>query len=292
MATSTYSLGTLHTTDAEFRTWGKAVSDALQAFSSTPGLVKTADTGQINWATVTRPTTSTDGGYEIYYLNDSIHGTSPIYLRVGYGTGAGSSQPRIQLTVGTGTNGAGTLTGTCLTSAAICTLSANGNATVDPSYFCVNTGFVGVALAQNTAGRPGGGFFICRTCDADGTPNSKGAVVVWFSGGVLSQSLRFEAAAAARTKETAACMCVFPQQITTGAVGANLQAFMCWCAMPDVRPIFGMCGIITANHGTSASFSVALVGTTARTYLALPNSTCGSPGLPATTGYSCAMLYE
>lgn len=98
------------TTDAKFRTWGLACSTALQA---TP-LVKTSDTGQINWASVTKPVAiNTQAGYEIYRFSDTLQSTKPVYIRVGYGSGgtASGNSPCTWVTVGTGTDGAGTITG-------------------------------------------------------------------------------------------------------------------------------------------------------------------------------------
>ena len=47
-----------HANDADFRAWGSDLSVSLGQV----GLVKTADTGQIEWVTVTRPTINTKAG--------------------------------------------------------------------------------------------------------------------------------------------------------------------------------------------------------------------------------------
>jgi len=84
MATDTRNLPAFSNTDAEFRTWGSGIAAALQAC----GLVKTSDTGQIDWATVTRPGAShTAAGYEIYRFNDSLQATKPVLIKVEYGNG-------------------------------------------------------------------------------------------------------------------------------------------------------------------------------------------------------------
>lgn len=100
------------TTDAKFRTWGLACSTALQAC----GLTKTTDTGQVNWATVTKPVainTKATSGYEIYRFADTLQSTKPVFLRIDFGSGgvASGNSPCTWLTVGTGTDGAGTITG-------------------------------------------------------------------------------------------------------------------------------------------------------------------------------------
>lgn len=106
-------------TDALFRVWGLRISQAL----ATCGMVQTADTGQINWTTITRTISSTGEsvqGYEMWRFNDSLQATKPVFMKIEYGiaiNGYGGTnnmphQPVLFVTVGTVTNGAGTLTGT------------------------------------------------------------------------------------------------------------------------------------------------------------------------------------
>lgn len=117
MTTSSVTLTFDNTSDANFRAWGSGISTALQAV----GLVQTSDTGQINWTTVVRGSTSAAeniAGYEMYGFNDSLQGTQPIFLKLEYGhvimtTNSGTAVPYlpvIYITVGTATNGAGKIT--------------------------------------------------------------------------------------------------------------------------------------------------------------------------------------
>jgi hypothetical protein len=95
--------------DAGFRAWGSAVSAALAAL----GFVQTADTGQINWTTVTRPLAiNTAQGYEVWRFADTLQATAPIFVKLEYGSGVSAIvTPGLWVTVGTGSNGAGTITG-------------------------------------------------------------------------------------------------------------------------------------------------------------------------------------
>jgi hypothetical protein len=101
-----------NSTDANFRQWGSGISTAIAAL----GLVQTADTGQINWGTVTTPAAGVYGGYEVWKnSNDSLFSTLPIYFKIEYGTEAtASSGPQVRVQCGTGSNGLGTLTGTSM----------------------------------------------------------------------------------------------------------------------------------------------------------------------------------
>lgn len=289
MATSSWTTAAIQDTDANFRIWGKELSDKLQAMSSTPGLVKTGDTGQIDWTTVTRAAVNSDAGYEVYYLNDSLHGTGPIYFKIYYGAGSNVAFFRIRVEVGTGSNGSGTITGT-IASVRTITASNAGSATTYASYLCVNTGFVG--LLWKTAANFQCGFTICRSCDSDGTPNIKAAHVVWSSSTTpcIHQTLRFESVAAAQTADSNGYVSVVPGYASSSAVGADYQVYLCWMNAPDVRPIFGLACVINADYPQGTTFSCALVGTTARTYLAA--GTCLRSPANGSSSYGLAMLYE
>jgi hypothetical protein len=50
-------------------------------------------------------------GFEIWRLADGLQSTRPFFLKIEYGTGGAVSYPSLWLTVGTATDGAGTLTG-------------------------------------------------------------------------------------------------------------------------------------------------------------------------------------
>jgi len=98
-------------TDAHFRAWINELHTSLTTF----GWVQTTDTGQINFATVTRPSgASIYQGYAIYKMGDGLQSTCPVFIRIDFGTGqqvAGNTPSiKLQVTIG-GTDGAGNLTG-------------------------------------------------------------------------------------------------------------------------------------------------------------------------------------
>lgn len=106
MAIHTWAAAQDASTDAAWRTWGQAIHNALVALGT---LVQTSDTGQANWTTATRPGNTSATVYEVWAFADTLQSTAPTYVRIAFGNL--SSQPVIYLRVGTGTNGAGTLTG-------------------------------------------------------------------------------------------------------------------------------------------------------------------------------------
>lgn len=167
---------TLNNSDAtNFRAWSKAISDALQAV----GLVKTADTGQINFTTVSGPSAQAQSlGYEIYRFTDALQGTKPIFFKIEYGSGA-SSFPQIGLwlTVGSSTDGAGNITGPVISSRRQCSM-AGPNVGV-PAYFSSDGSYINWFMATNSNGVLG--FSIERTRDAQGAATGDGYISYFFS---------------------------------------------------------------------------------------------------------------
>lgn len=146
------------------------------------GLVKTADTGQVNWTTVLKPAASnTQAGYEVWRFNDALQATAPLFLRIGYGSGASNANwPSIWVSVGKGSDGAGTITSP-LFSTVQCAANTMSSSTYS-SYMCSGDGSmvvvsVGPALfvaVANTAP-----FFVVeRSRLVDGTPTSTGVMLV------------------------------------------------------------------------------------------------------------------
>jgi hypothetical protein len=180
MATQTLSLPAYLSGDADFRTWGKGVSDAIAA----TGLVKSADTGQIDWTTVARPAANGVAGYEIWKFTDAMQATLPVFIKLEYGTGAAADRPQVAVTVGTGTNGAGAINGQANTRNQL--LSANSKANGDKLATYISGNGRGLAVCTNLDPTTSGfsqGVIVGRTVDATGTPTADGIVTYsWRSG--------------------------------------------------------------------------------------------------------------
>lgn len=297
MTTTSWSTRVRHDSDAMFREWGAE----MQARFLLAGLLPTVDTGQINWITVTRPGTTTNAGYEIYIFNDSLQATAPIYMRVDYGTGGNASSPRMQFTVGTGSNGAGTLTGTALTIARSFNGSTAQNTdTARNSYACHTEGFFGLSWKQAST-QTEGFFFVERTRDSNGAATATGAIVGWGSGQntamTATQALRFAATAAAYTARTTvaeAALGISAQTPNATAIGSDLQVFLGWTITPRAEPVAGVMGVLDSEFATAVTFSATPIGSTSRTYLAL--TTISGPftavSTAAANGPKYAMLWE
>ena len=294
MTTQTWVSAVAHGSDADFRAWGSELSAKLAA----AGLVNHTDTGQINWTTVTRPGANTAAGFEIWRFNDSLQATAPIYLKIEYGTFSAATIPNIWLTVGTGTNGSGTLTGTVSDRNPICFSSAPtaGNF---PSYLCVAANFVGLCWKSGAAGASTGqGFFaVSRTFDAAGAATGDGFFVILGGGSsnslCLAQSVRTAATAVKYTAST--LYSIVPMQVVGSLVDADFQVYPVLGIAPRAFVLPTLAAVIASEVPAGTTFDVAMVGATARTLLSV-----GSGFRPVTVGtgpgslstYGIAMLWE
>lgn len=166
---------------ADTAAWRDRVAEISNALTAV-GFPKTADTGQIDPATTTLPAAGNDAGYEIRYLDDALHATAPVYLRIVYGRTSANDLLRIKLNMGLSTNGAGGITG-LNTGEFDTTWSASIlTPTIVPSYFCADNGFAWMAYMMGYRGTSAGAatmsaWAVMRTVDASGAPTSDGVAL-------------------------------------------------------------------------------------------------------------------
>lgn len=301
MSTQFYNTTADHSSDATFRAWGSAVSSALIAVGTASGcLQQTTDTGQINWTTVTRPGTNTAGGYEIYKFTDSLSGSAPIYLKLEYGTGSSATFPQMWITVGTGSNGSGTLTGFTSTRAIFTRGAAFGSTVTNyPTYICCVDGFLGMGWKLGGNGTNGMGMFgIGRPCNLDASLRSDAVQIYTMTGGGTSTScgceiVRFSdgvkfGAPAATGNIT---FTVVPFSITNSSVSAQFGA---WSHKSSYPQTFGflffgtvVASEITINTQTAATF----YGASSHNYVSF-GSTMANFAANNSTNYCALMIWE
>lgn len=294
MTTQSWAFAADHSSDAGFRAWGSDFAAKLALV----GLVQTADTGQINWGTVTRPGTNTDAGYEIWRFNDTQQGTAPIYIRFGYGTGTSATRGRIRITVGTGTNGAGTITGTATTGTIEAGPSANitDDGTSRTCYMCHVDGCFWYARGT-TSTADMSHFFICRTADSSGAADANGAYTLTSeavsSGQHRTQSLRFAATAAAYTAETSSGRAA--QAIgreTSTLVGGVPQVIPVIGWSPQMYPVFGLGVVLLSEIPDLSTFTWTPFGATSHTYIVLNQRLGLHWNANNTALYGLALIWE
>lgn len=177
MPTQTLTVNWDSSSDAAFRAWTTIISTAL----ATAGFVQTADTGQINLTTVTHPTVAnTVGGYQIWRFADSVQSSAPIYFKLEYGVGSSASLAQMWITVGTGSNGSGTLTTSDITDVPAATAARQAilpsTASFGSHTIYLSTDGSALLLGDLSVVSTGSVFLLERTRAFDGTAVGDGYV--------------------------------------------------------------------------------------------------------------------
>lgn len=237
------------------------------------GLIKTADTGQINFATVVKPGASTAGGYEIYRFNDSMQATAPIFFKIEYGTGGNTSIPSIWLTVGSGSNGLGTITGIAITTRITSLINSTVTSTVTNyiSNICVIDGFCGVAFKRGAASGSGyGGFLICRSVDSSGLSNVDGVTIytcATSAGTVAPANAISYSTNLVYSGGTSYCLIGFA--VTNSLSSGAIQTYKHYTITPRMRPNPFLLTCITSEINANTQFTATPVAGVTHNYISL-----------------------
>lgn len=291
MTTVTNSSVISHAATANFRAWGLELSNAL---TSTTKFPKSADTGQINWGAVNKPAVNVSGGYEIRYLNDSMHASAPIYVKLEFGTNANSTAyPAMWITIGTGSNGSGTITGIVLAREEIFAGNyvLDSTVAVKASYYCGVDGCIWFAFKtknRNTNIAPVFAMYIERTRDSAGTATSEGFVYYrgpyqW--GNYAATSFGYNFSTGYSYDNTGvigiyggASYTFLPTQLVTsgtivGGTPGDYQITRHYTSMPLVKAL----GSVVSSTPTDlmaegTTFTCTALGVTAKTHICLENA--------------------
>lgn len=283
-AASTSMTNTI-TGDAAFRAWGSAYA----AKWASMGLVQTADTGQINWATVTQPAAiNTVAGYEIWRMNDALQATAPIFLKIEYGTGAATANGSLWIQLGNGSSGAGALSGVLSTRQQVqCTATV----AAIPHYWSGDTNRACVAvIGASAATSMSVGWE--RTVDATGVVSGEGALLVYRGTSAWGQQAWNQAIGPyTATWET-----------SLGCMGAAVAPFGVTGLQVAIYPIYHNKGVFcnpgynymayeNATIGALSTISFNVYGA-AHTYITLGSTNFGNLGRGGFTAAALMMRYE
>jgi hypothetical protein len=288
-------------TDARIReAWG-GISEMLTAI----GLVKTADTGQVDVTTVLAAVISSINAYHGYEIRTWNDGYGALYMKWEYGVAGASNRPQYRITIGTGSNGSGTITGILLNQLVFGD-SATSGATYYQSvhYACRKDTMISIAFThQLKAAFPTMIFMFDRKRDfATGVPNADGAFALYSNSGWSASCINIAPPYSATVTSKNAWTFAPGVYVATNS-GMALESITM-----DVFPIFGSypdaciqpVGIMTWTGESSAAvgtvFSAEVYGQT-RTYLALASGNGGkNPGynnaVTGNTSNVIAMIWE
>lgn len=295
MSTQLTSTPVDFSTDAKYR----VAYAEIQTMFAAAGLIQTADTGQVNLTTAN----ANVGGYQIWKINDSLATTYPIFVKINLFFQY-SSYYTMQITVGTGSDGAGNISGVVSDLDMITNQqgTANSNVTNYDTRLCVSEGFIG--FVWKVGGYFNGSsysalaaFFISRSVDDTGAITGD-KIYIYAPGYTIKTQVLDVLNGAARTSFADSSFCFIPGAVTSSLVGTSVQVYRHFMSTPRVRPVAHMATVLSAEVSYGTTFSFIPVGTTtSHTFMSLghyvnkPSANVGT-GTTDGSGSAFAMLWE
>lgn len=272
MATDQRNLPAYFSGNTDFQTWVQG----LEAQFSACNLTQTADTGQINSATVTLPAANASAGYHIYRFNDSQQTARPMYLKLEFGVSNTTDKPNLWLTMGSGSDGAGNLTGSVTSRKSLNTTTSKSAGITLPSYCSGDGSRISLVTNYDSASANFGlAFVIDRTRDANN--NTTSDMVTVYQGATASgswcQSIYSGGAITGSTSAPFGAMGIsgsIPSGIGLTSLGGNVALWPAMVVAGQIRYLLSICNYNTADISASSTISVTNLGGT-HTYITLPS---------------------
>lgn len=168
-------------TDAHFQAWAQFIEDTLV---TTGGWVRSTETGETAPGSLAHPTTAnTKKGFRVYKMDDSLQSTNPVFMRIDFGSASSATIPAIWLTIGTGSDGSGAISGVVWNGGGSASPNIGSNtsgSTSNNSYGSADTNRATIALfIQNSLTSMPLVFGIERTKDATGADTATGLLLAY-----------------------------------------------------------------------------------------------------------------
>lgn len=280
MTTYNWTATPYHTTNATFRTWGSSIGTALAAI----GLVKTSDTGQINWTTVTMPAASAYGGYEIWRFNDASQTTYPLFFRIDYGTSSTTSYGTIKVTLGKGSSGAGVITSVIQSELQS---GAHFQTSGGSCYASTSTSGFSLYVAPGTGSI---GFTIERSLDSTGSPTGNGVALIRSEANTGSPSPNWHVYSYADPASTV--LGFSPMQLPILWSGATFSSTSSLSKDGAIAPVFPLALACTGVPPWISKQLVAIAPADAGVYTASPHGTSHTYRGFSFLGYTCPVTAQ
>lgn len=297
------------TTTAGFRLWVAEIITQLLAV----GLTQTSDTGQINTSTVSLPSPGTIGGYTIWRFNDTLQATYPIFIKIEFGQTSTTGCPWMLVTVGSASNGSGTITqaagGIPVSTRVVCNDNQIPTSTASPyvSRFCYDTVtgvlWFGTKYGHNATNNIASvGLIVARTMNSSGVPTGDAVAFIsnatsaaaggYYNGAPLQvlsalTGLPYPSTAGGNTNYG-----LIPQLVTASAYAGALQQAPAIIGSP-VWQVMGNIGFVfPAELPLHATWSLAVLGSTPITWIQAGYTTGSSTMLAVSTGPCFALPWQ
>lgn len=268
-----------HTTDVGYHNW---VAEHINALVTQIGLTQTADTGQTANGGTVRPGVGTAGGYIILRFNDTAQATSPVFMKIEYGTGGTTSIPQIWISCGRGSDGAGNLTTVTFARSSVTNnVQPTSIITSYVSKFCWNPtlgafSFIWKVSATGTTNQTLGGLVLARSNDGSGVVTTDAVFILVNTYNAVAGSASSAGSlqcysyltSALLTIPTPASWGMWPLGILTTVVGGNIAVVPIFALSPSLYvPVVLCIGLLTETPILNTTLPFALMGATTRTYL-------------------------
>lgn len=271
MATATGNYPADNSSLANFKSWAQAISNAFATF----GWTQTADTGQVNWSTIAAVPSSTYV-YEIWKAADTQAATMPIYVKMEYGFS--STQVAFRVTVGTASNGSGSITGAVNFSALVFGSNdatvANQGSTPIPCFFSGDAGefrmmmwqgnlnvasAFGIERSKDNTGAKTTDYFTCLQGQAFGTQRQQSTLLSLISNALETSIVSVGATTGSGTGSFNGTVAAFPVFPLIGKIGNPMLGWMA-CVGADVGE--GATVTVSSVYGGTHTFIATKVGGT------------------------------
>lgn len=270
MATATTTTPWTNSSAANFRAWGSWIS----GFFATAGWVNvfSAFATGTNWTDVSAPTATSDMEVaEIWRMADAHQAAAPLFLKIEYGAGtAAINNPGVRLTIGTGHDGSGNITGV-LFSGSILNCTANANNMTH--YASGSTDRISFAMAMSGTGWANTQEMVIsieRRIDSTGAPLATGFLYATCGGTTRISNACLASAAGPASQGVWAVPAIFTAEANMTFDAKQAVAPVAYCLGPAEVGL-NLVGVPATAYSVGGTFTVSLFGSN-HTYVVLEST--------------------
>lgn len=279
-------------TAANIQNWAGLVQSLL----TSGGWVQTSDTGQTAAASLPATTAANQSvGYQVWRMADALQASYPVYMKIEFGSNAAATTAAVYVTIGTGSDGAGNITGVLFARQQVATSTGSPASTTGSFRGSADTNRLWFALIGNSGAAGSSLLSIERTKDALGADSNEG-VLVTIGGSAANSAVwttRFHQFVSF-TNNTFPALTVLGAFVPSGTTWADGTAIgVCPVRYHNASPSNpGLNLMVYLNGDTPASSAVSIAAYgTSHTYLPLGTGVF-STAVPANANASLLCRWE